>query len=374
MKALQFFWNNEKVFSKNFKKWCSKSNSFLLFNSIDIYLSELYPRPETKFRLIYREQKTHHGGKTVAEILLKDSEERRKILEATTKSDATDNQASPEHIYETIPEKEDANLIEDVEMTESHNDSSVSSASQLLENPSPMSWAFHSPSKDFEGEFTLRRQRGIRRKRQQKDPGKNSASKRAKKRSLSLSPSSMMQVSEVETEAQAETEAEIKVEIQEPLMEAVNRDVKKCPLETDLDSTLDNKFTGGSTTTFCVEVNSQVLEESRKKASFWDLESPKSSLLDDLHSSKSFYNTVNNTPETPLVATVRRCLKYSPENEARKSNSRSLIEIESSVQSDEVHVRGRILLFILFLSKREISADSSHRRFLNSAQILNQII
>lgn len=288
---------------------------------------------------ICREQKTHYGGKTVAEILLKDSDERRKILKATTKSETIENQASPEHIYETIPEKEETIPIEDVEIPESHNDSSVSSASQLLENPSPMSWAFQSPSKDFEGEFTLRRQRGIRRKRTQKevDPEKNSASKRAKKRSLTLSPSSMMQVSELE------------VEVQEPLVEAVNRDVKRCPLETDLDSTLDDKLAGGSTTTLCVDVQSQILEDSRRKASFWDLESPKSSLLEDIHSSKSFYN---NTSETPLVATVRRCLKYSPEIEAPKSNCRTSIEIEYSVQGDQIHVRGEIsFLFILLFKK-----------------------
>ncbi|XP_033227024.1 uncharacterized protein LOC117179394 [Belonocnema kinseyi] len=286
----------------------------LKFENVDNTITEV----------INREQKTHYGGKTVAEILLKDSNERTKILKATTKSDTIENQVPPEHIYETIPEKEETIPTKDIEIPESHNDSSVSSASQLLENPSPMSWAFQSPSKDFEGEFTLRRQRGIRRKRTQKevDPEKNSASKRAKKRSLSLSPSSMMQVSEVE--------------VQEPFMEAVNRDVKRCPLETDLDSTLDDKLAGGSTTTFCVDVQSQILEDSRRKASFWDLESPKSSLLEDIHSSKSFYN---NTSETPLVATVRRCLKYSPENEAPKSNCRTSIEIEYSVQGDQINVR-----------------------------------
>lgn len=266
------------------------------------------------------------GGKTVAEILLKDSEERRKILLA--KSDRDEN--SPEHIYEVIVEREERK----VEEAASHSDSSVSSASQLLENPSPLSWALQSPSKDFEGEFTLRRQRGIRRKRQQKEtePEKNSESKRAKKRSLSLSPSNVTQVSEVE------------VVPQDPLMEAVNRNVKRCPLETDLDSTLDDKL-AGSTTTFCVDIQSQILEDSRRKASFWELDSPKSSLLDDLHSTKSFLNSINNTHEAPLVATVRRCLKYSPEIDHPKFNSRGSIQIEHSVQDEQIHLKGEFQLF-----------------------------
>ena len=271
----------------------------------------------------------------MAEILLKDYEERRKILEAR-KSNKAQNGDSPEHIYETIPEKDDQVPVEDLILAESHNNSSVSSASQLLENPSPLSWALQSPSKDFEGEFTLRRQRGIRRKRQQKDadPEKNSKSKRAKKRSLSLSPSTMVQVGEVE--------------VQEPLVEAVNRNVKRCPLETDLDSTLDDKLSGGSTTTFCVDVQNQNVEDSRRKTSFWDLESPKSSLLDDFHSSKSFSNIVSNTSETPLVATVRRCLKYSPECEVPKANPRGSIQIEYSVQGEQIYVRREFPYFIAF--------------------------
>lgn len=255
----------------------------------------------------------------MAEILLKDTEERRKILEAKLMR----GENSPEHIYEMIVERDEI---------ASHSDSSVSSASQLLENPSPLSWALQSPSKDFEGEFTLRRQRGIRRKRQQKETEveKNSESKRAKK--LSQSPEN------VNDENHVNEISEIIVE--DPLMEAVNRNVKRCPLETDLDSTLDDNKFAGSTTTFCVDIQSQILEDSRRKASFWELESPKSLLMDDLHSTKSFLNSVENTPEAPLVATVRRCLKYSPEIDPPKSNSKGSIQIEHSVHDEQIHLKG----------------------------------
>lgn len=230
----------------------------------------------------------------------------------------------------------------DDDIAATHSDSSISSASQLLENPSPLSWALQSPSKDFEGEFTLRRQRGIRRKRHQQketeiEKNSSSESKRAKKQGDSLN----------QNESTTQINEEIEEIIEDPLMEAVNRNVKRCPLETDLDSTLDDKFAGGSTTTFCVDIQSQLLDDSRRKASsFWDLESPKSSLLDDLHSTKSFLNSVENTPEAPLVATVRRCLKYSPEIDPPKSNSKGSIQIEHSVQDEQIHLKGKFFIFI----------------------------
>ncbi|XP_043477014.1 uncharacterized protein LOC122508012 isoform X4 [Leptopilina heterotoma] len=292
---------------------------------LDLKIDQDLPKFEnvdnTVTEVMNRERKRSCGGKTVAEILLKDTEERRKILEA--KLTTTRGENSPEHIYEMIVERDEI---------ASHSDSSVSSASQLLENPSPLSWALQSPSKDFEGEFTLRRQRGIRRKRQQKETEieKNSASKRAKK--LSQSPTNVNDENHVNEISE--------IIIQDPLMEAVNRNVKRCPLETDLDSTLDddNKF-AGSTTTFCVDIQSQILEDSRRKASFWELESPKSLLIDDLHSTKSFLNSVENTPEAPLVATVRRCLKYSPEIDPPKSNSKGSIQIEHSVHDEQIHLK-----------------------------------
>ncbi|XP_051159071.1 uncharacterized protein LOC127280218 isoform X2 [Leptopilina boulardi] len=290
----------------------------------DLKLDQDLPKFEnvnnTVTEIMNREQKRNCGGKTVAEILLKDTEERRKILEGKSNS--------PEHIYEMIVERDD-------DIAATHSDSSISSASQLLENPSPLSWALQSPSKDFEGEFTLRRQRGIRRKRHQQkemeiEKNSSSESKRAKKQGDSLN----------QNESTTQINEEIEEIIEDPLMEAVNRNVKRCPLETDLDSTLDDKFAGGSTTTFCVDIQSQLLDDSRRKASsFWDLESPKSSLLDDLHSTKSFLNSVENTPEAPLVATVRRCLKYSPEIDPPKSNSKGSIQIEHSVQDEQIHLK-----------------------------------
>ena len=90
--------------------------------------------------------------------------------------------------------------------TAAHNDSSVSSASQLLENPSPLSWAFCSFNSDIEGEFPLKRQKGIRRKRPARDTNRSSCKK-------------------------------AKTEIQ--LVEAVNRHVKRLALETDLDTYMD---------------------------------------------------------------------------------------------------------------------------------------
>lgn len=102
-----------------------------------------------------------------------------------------------------------------------HNDSSVSSASQLLENPSPISWAFCSPSSDLDnGEFTLKRQRGIRRKRVAKNEITDGSCKKPKREKM-------------------------------PLIEAINRHVKRHALETDLDSSmlLDNEVKQETTTT-----------------------------------------------------------------------------------------------------------------------------
>ncbi|XP_057325089.1 uncharacterized protein LOC130667491 isoform X2 [Microplitis mediator] len=231
----------------------------------------------------------------------------------TMKSNLNDDKNNVDNNYESVEEK----MIDD-EGKAKHNDSSVSSASQLLENPSPISWAFRSPSIDSDGEFTLKRQRGIRRKRQQKDQGtnKNSVSKRAKTRSQSISPGTKKKI----------------LETQEPPIEAVNLHVKKLPLETDLDSTFGEK------------IDSKALNQCQKndetKTNLWDLDSPKSSLIDDFPSSKSsFVHSVNETPEAPLIATVRRCLKYSPEVEIPKSNSRSSIELEYNIIGDCIHVR-----------------------------------
>lgn len=276
-----------------------------------------------------REQETNFGGKTVAEILLGDIEERKKVLRATNnlKDDEADSNVE-DHIYETIvdPTERNDHQMADVTMnmpqdTNSHNDSSILSASQLLENPSPLSWPYRSPCDDLGGEFTLKRQRGIRRKRHQKDAGGKSEGKRSK-RSLSLSPSNSN---------------EQLVQDANTLIEAVNPNVKKLVLETDLDSTLND--------------NQAVAKEKEndvsRKTNYWDLESPKSSLTDDFQSSKSFVNSINDTPEAPLVATVRRCLKFSPENEIPRTNGRGSIEIEYSVVGDHILVRGTLQLLLL---------------------------
>lgn len=254
----------------------------------------------------------------MAEILLGDVEERKKVLggkreegkeeDPTTKSD---------HTYETIVEREER-MDEEASC---HNDSSVSSASQLLEDPSPMSWAFASPTNDLDGEFTLKRQRGIRRKRHRKEDTEKmfENGKRAKRRSSSP----------------CKTQPSF-------LAEAVNPNVKKLALETDLDTTLDEKCAFEPKALFCgLEGGKE--EGVGRKTNTWDLDSPKSTLTDDFHSSKSYLNSVSNTPETPLVATVRRCLKFSPESEPPKPNSHGSIEIEYSVVADQIHVRGKLV-------------------------------
>lgn len=246
--------------------------------------------------------------KTVAEILLRDADERRKVLGLDNVGQESIT-TSPEHIYETIVEKD-----EDVDEKAPHNDSSVSSASQLLEDPSPMSWAFRSPSNDSDGEFKLRRQRGIRRKRKDRGNDKSSASKRVKRQD-SVSP----------------TKRKI-LELMEP-MQAVNLHVKRLALETDLDSTFGER-------TVCKTSFSQSKGDDTGK-NLWELESPKSSLMDDFPSSKSsLLHSVTVTPEAPLIATVRRCLKYSPDADTPRGHSRGSIEIEYNVIGDYIHVRG----------------------------------
>lgn len=261
----------------------------------------------------------------MAEILLGDVEERKKVLGGNR---GEEENSKTDHTYETIVEREETIMEEEGSC---HNDSSVSSASQLLEDPSPMSWAFASPTNDLDGEFTLKRQRGIRRKRHRKDTDKLFDGKRAKRRSTSRSPSA----GKMKTEAAQPT-----------LAEAVNRNVKKLALETDLDTALDEKCAFEPKALFC-GLEGRREEGIGRKTNTWDLDSPKSTLTDDFHSSKSYLNSVSNTPETPLVATVRRCLKFSPETEPPKPNCHGSIEIEYSVVADQIHVRGELACWII---------------------------
>lgn len=250
------------------------------------------------------------GSKTVAEILLGDAEERNKILEASCEQQLD---AKSDHTYETIPEQDEVAEEE----SPARNDSSISSVSQLLEDSSPVSWAFTSPLNDLEGEFTLKRQRGIRRKRPRKDGDQSVVGKRAKR-----------------------TPGPLATDDQNTLIEAVNPNVKKLALETDLDSTLDERHVPALKTSFCGASDRKEVDLSRKTRSSWDLDSPKSSMMDDLHSSKSFATSMSTTPEVPLIATVRRCLKFSPEGEPLRSNCRGSIEIEYSLVAEQIHVRG----------------------------------
>ncbi|XP_017886338.1 uncharacterized protein LOC108628736 isoform X2 [Ceratina calcarata] len=279
--------------------------------AIDQDLPKFENMDNTVTEVLNREQEMNFTGKTVAEILLGDIEERKKVLVGED-----ENFPKLDNTYETIEEIAD-------EEAACHNDSSVSSASQLLEDPSPMSWPFTSPSDDFDGEFTLKRQRGIRRKRHRKDTEKAFDGKRAKRRSSSHSPS---------------TETK-KLGTLDVLVEAVNPNVKKLALETDLDTTLDEKCMFEPKALF----EDRKDEETARRTNTWDLESPKSTITDDFHSSKSFLTSMSNTPETPLVATVRRCLKFSPESEPPKPNCHGSIEIEYFVRSepsgDQIHVR-----------------------------------
>ncbi|KAK0179867.1 hypothetical protein PV327_005578 [Microctonus hyperodae] len=275
----------------------------------------------TVTEIITEQQENNISGKTVAEILMHDANERRRILEINTDDKIKlpiDINSQQMNVCESIMQ-EQILTVEDEEGKAKHNDSSVSSASQLLENPSPISWAFCSPSNDSDGEFTLRRQRGIRRKRQQRDQGnnKNSASKRAKKRSQSVSPTTKRKI----------------MDGQVPPVQAVNLYVKKLPLETDLDSPMSEIATSKT-------LSHNQKNDETSKTNLWELESPKSSLMDDFPSCKSsFLQSMIVTPEAPLIATVRRCLKYSPEVEIPRANSKGSIEIEYDVIGDNIHVR-----------------------------------
>lgn len=270
---------------------------------------------KTMYNYVCREQEINFGSKTVAEILLGNAEERSKILEA---GDKQSDSNMMDHIYETIPEQDEVAEEESL----ARNDSSISSVSQLLEDPSPVSWAFASPLNDL-GEFTLKRQRGIRRKRPRKDGDKAMDGKRVKRM---CSPSVN--------------------EDQNTLIEAINPNVKKLVLETDLDSTLNEKHLPVTKAFFC-DAKDRKEEDVNRKADFWDLDSPKSSMMDDLHSTKSFATSVSTTPEVPLIATVRRCLKFSPESEpSTRFNSCGSIEIECSLVAEHIHVRGKFMRLI----------------------------
>ncbi|KYQ58357.1 hypothetical protein ALC60_02777 [Trachymyrmex zeteki] len=274
--------------------------------TIDQDLPKYENMDNTVTEVLHREQEINFGSKTVAEILLDDAEERNKVLEASCEKRPESKMT--DHTYETIVE-----VVE--EESPARNDSSISSVSQLLEDPSPVSWAFTSPLNDLDGEFTLKRQRGIRRKRPRKDGDKVVDGKRAKR---TCSPSTK--------------------ENQVTLVEAINPNVKKLALETDLDSTLDEKHVPATKMSF-YDVEDRKEDDISRKTSSWDLDSPKSSMMDDLHSSKSFVTSVSTTPEVPLVATVRRCLKFSPEGELPTRSSRGSIEIECSLVAEHIHVR-----------------------------------
>ncbi|XP_018368305.1 PREDICTED: uncharacterized protein LOC108764515 [Trachymyrmex cornetzi] len=275
--------------------------------TIDQDLPKYENMDNTVTEVLHREQEVNFGSKTVAEILLGDAEERHKVLEASCEKRPESKMT--DHTYETIAE-----VVE--EESPARNDSSISSVSQLLEDPSPVSWAFTSPLNDLDGEFTLKRQRGIRRKRPRKDGDKVVDGKRAKR---TCSPSTK--------------------ENQVTLVEAINPNVKKLALETDLDSTLDEKHVPATKMSF-YDVEDRKEDDISRKTSSWDLDSLKSSMMDDLHSSKSFVTSVSTTPEVPLVATVRRCLKFSPEGELpTRSNCRGSIEIECSLVAEHIHVR-----------------------------------
>lgn len=293
-----------------------------------------------------REQEINFGCKTVAEILLGDAEERTKILQASYEKQS--DSMMTDYTYETIAEQ-----VEDAVEEESpaRNDSSISSASQLLEDPLSMSWAFTSPINDLEGEFTLKRQRGIRRKRPRKDGDKTADGKRAKRTCSSP----------------------VAKGDQDVLIEAVNPNVKKLALETDLDSTLDEKHDMPAMRTSFLREDRKMEDTSRGKASSWDLDSPKSS-VDDLQSPKSFVTSVSTTPEVPLVATVRRCLKFSPEDELpMRSNCRGSIEIECSLVAEQIYVRGEscyacLMYKLTMLAEIPESNVCSSERMLKSSE------
>jgi hypothetical protein len=116
------------------------------------------------------------------------------------------------------------------------------------------------------------------------------------------------------------------------------------PLQNDV------QLSGSETMTCEQHPQPESLTSRRRKeltlSGAWDTDSPKSSLLDS-------FTTTNTstacTPETPLVATVRRCLKYSPETpgaECSRSGylipaNRGSIQIECSAINDHVHVKSK---------------------------------
>uniref|UniRef100_A0ABD2XP54 Uncharacterized protein n=1 Tax=Trichogramma kaykai TaxID=54128 RepID=A0ABD2XP54_9HYME len=345
---------------------------------------------------------------------------------ATLDDDEKENQevSETEHIYETIDERPvdvvfGARRSSVCLMRPKHNDSSVSSASQLLDDPSPTTWmVFSSPPSspndddddddDVIGEFPLKRQRVIRRKRTLPQANSNNSMAKRPKMGEEL-----------------------------PLIEAVNRHVKRLALETDLDLSTTMKQDEGQTTMQvddepqaqrkeedaketrpiesgrvderrhgCVidvdepqqQQQQQQNEESpitsRKRCPInvvnggshaWQSPCSKSSSLalmmravdsfatpsssDSERSSPcsagrtaaaaaaamigSHQNQKCSTPEaTPLVATVRRCLEYSPEtpseygsgsstlrNDEASYGGRGSIEVECSSADDRISVK-----------------------------------
>ncbi|XP_011503429.1 PREDICTED: uncharacterized protein LOC105366627 [Ceratosolen solmsi marchali] len=328
-----------------------------------------------------REQEVNYGARSVAEILLKDSEERQKILEskleAAAQSHTVDLDKASEEVNKlgaTLPESLDEDLEEAKAL---HNDSSVSSASQLLENPSPVSWAFCSPSSDLDSEFTLKRQRAIRRKRQANNGEPNgpvNGSKRMKRDKLPFIEAVNRHVKRLALEtdldisaADAKSKGEPMIENLENIVESVP-DVEDIPqveaipmIESlpqiiglpEVDATKMTFANAGqlnySDTMTCEQRPFLESLACRKRKELtlsgaWDTDSPKSSLIDS-------FTTTNTstacTPEAPLVATVRRCLKYSPETpgaECSRSGyllpaNRGSIEIECSALNDHIHVK-----------------------------------
>ncbi|XP_023245428.1 uncharacterized protein LOC106636519 [Copidosoma floridanum] len=276
------------------------------------------------------------GAKSVAEILLGDSAERRKVLGSGARSEPEEEEEE-EHIYETIDEGPAANVTLAMELDESkaaHNDSSVSSASQLLENPSPLSWQGSSDAKLAAGEFPLRRQRGIRRKRQARD--KDGTAK-----------------SEVVQGKRPRREDDEDATDPETNLRAAHHSLTDAPMSAELRDP--------------VPEGNRRRREAIMSTSTWDTDSLKSSLLDSFATSMTTTSAIC-TPEAPLVATVRRCLKYSPETPCPSaeysgsssrcsnasnclagsggngsgggSNSRSSIEIACFAQNDRIHIRG----------------------------------
>ncbi|KAF7997743.1 hypothetical protein HCN44_009141 [Aphidius gifuensis] len=268
---------------------------------------------------------------TVADILIKDIEERKLVQNSkdnnninrnnrNNNNDNYEDAMNESHIYESILDNNDNNINNNDDSN--HNDSTISSASQLLEDPSPMSWIQNSPINDCDGKFTLRRQRGIRRKRQQKNNDNNNLSTNKKpkiQKNNIISPESCRKILETGL----------------PIFDDYNKKLNNNYNDID-DLTFGEKNSYKITSSF----NSHSKDEITK-INMWDLDSPKSSLIDDYQNSKnSFLQSVIETPEAPLIATVRRCLKYSPEcDNVNKLQTRGSIEIEYNAVSDYIHIR-----------------------------------